>query len=1001
MPLLADEVRKKRLEMKKLLNSPEEFQDHTTGDQSNGKRGNENQILELFETDFLKLISSRRDFLKVFGFSFASAALAAGCKRPVQYAIPYVIQPPEITPGKSLYFASSFYDGHEYSGVLVKTRDGRPVKIEGNPLSEFNREGTTARVQASVLSLYDDARLKSPMLDQKVASWETIDETIINDLALINSEGGEIVLLTSTIISPSTVKLIKEFGAGFKNFRWVQYDALSYSAILEANSLCFGKTVIPDYNFENADLVVSVNADFLGSWVAPVHFISKYVVRRKLNNGEKSMLRHVQYESGMSLTGSNADIRRKIKPSEEKVLLADLYNKIAGKTGAETIPGVTFREDLSELAESLIASMGRSIVVSGTNNIETQIIVNGINSLLGNYSDCIDLKNHINIAAGIDSAAEALVNDLNDGKVSGLFMYNVNPVYDYPNPDKFLEGIKKTGLTVNMAVALNETVGNAKFECPVPHYLESWNDAEITPGQMSLCQPAIHPLFDTRSFQDSLLKWSGNPVAWHDYIVANWEKEYFPKSNLSSFKNFWDSSLGNGVFRYSNIGEKVYPFDKTALLMITNPANNPSSAGYEIVIYESVALGTGMYANNPWLMELPDPITRHCWDNVASISPSDATKLGIVNGHLLKVGDGLVLPAFIQPGQADGTISVAAGYGHMNSGPVANNIGVNLYSYAKVSGVTRNYGFTVDQLENTFKENQLALTQEHSSMEGRPIVRETVLSNYRDNPASGNEFHEDLESHNKTLYADVKYDGFHWGIAIDLNACVGCNSCVIACQAENNIPVVGKDEVRRRRIMHWIKIDRYYSDTPDDPKVYFQPLMCQHCDNAPCENVCPVGATNHSSEGLNQMTYNRCVGTKYCINNCPYKVRRFNWYRYTNNKAFDFNTASDLGKMVLNPDVTVRERGVVEKCSFCVQRIQEKKLQAKLENRTLNDGEIKTACMQACPAGAIIFGDLNDKESKVSVLFNDPRRYNLLKQLHTLPSVGFLTKVWNDEDIKS
>lgn len=987
--------------MKKQWNTPEEFHDPVTGDDGSYKVGNRDQILELFEDDFLKLSSSRRDFLKLFGFSFASAALLAACKRNILEAIPYVVQPPEVTPGKSLYFATSFFDGHEYSGILVKTRDGRPIKIEGNPLSEFNREGTTARVQASVLSLYDDARLKSPMMDQKAIPWETIDEKIINDLSVINSEDGEIVLITSTIISPTTIKLINEFGSGFKNFRWVQYDAISYSAILEANSLCFGKEVIPDYNFDNTELVVSVNADFLGTWVAPVHFIPKYVARRKLNSGEKSMLRHIHYESGMTLTGSNADIRRKIRPSEEKPLLTDLYNKIAGKTGAELLPGIIFREDLSELAESLIASRGRSIVVSGTNNIEIQIIVNGINSLLGNYSECIDLNNHINIAAGIDSRVETLVNDLNEGKVRALFMYNVNPLYDYHNPDKFLNGIQNTDMTINMTVALNETVGNAKYECPVNHYLESWNDAEIIPGQLSLSQPAIHPLFNTRSFQDSLLRWSGNPVTWHDYIVANWEKEYFPKSNQPLFKNFWDLSLGNGVFRYSVTGKESYPFDNSALSGIAKPADSPSSEGYEIIIYESVALGTGLYANNPWLMELPDPITRHCWDNVASISPSDAGKLGIETGHILQVGEGLVLPAFIQPGQAEGSISIAAGYGHLSSGPVAHKIGVNLYPYVKVSGGTRNYGFTVPGIENTFKESQLALTQVHSSMEGRPIVRETVLSKYKDNPASGNILHEVFESEHRSLYPEVKYDGFHWGVAIDLNACIGCNSCVIACQAENNIPVVGKEEVRLRRIMHWIKIDRYYSDNPDDPKVYFQPLMCQHCDNAPCENVCPVSATNHSSEGLNQMTYNRCVGTKYCLNNCPYKVRRFNWYRYTNNKAFDFNTASDLGKMVLNPDVTVRERGVVEKCTFCVQRIQEKKLQAKLENRTLKEGEIKTACMQACPAEAIVFGNLNDKDSKVSRLFSDPRRYHLLEELHTLPSVGFLTKVWNDEDVKS
>ena len=987
--------------MKKHREIPEEFRDLTSGDEASGVEGKEEELLELFEDDFLKLSSSRRNFLKVFGFSFASAAIIAACRRPVQMAIPYVIQPPEITPGKPLYYATTFYDGHEYSAILVKTRDGRPIKIEGNSLSPFNREGTTARVQASVLSLYDDARLKSPSVNQQAVSWESIDEQILNDITGINSDGGEIVLLTSTINSPSSIKLINEFGSRFKNFKWVQYDVVSYSAVLEANYVCFGRAVIPDYHFQNAGLVVSVNADFLGTLIAPVHFISKYAARRKLNNGEKSMLRHIHFESGMSLTGSNADIRRRIRPSEEIILLSDLYNKIAQKTGAETIPGVAYREDLSELADHLLASKGRSVVISGTNNIDIQIITNGINSLLENYGNCIDLNNYLNISAGIDSKMEGLVNDLDAGRIKALLMYNVNPAYDYPQKDKFLSGLKKTALTVNMADCLNETTGKAKYECPVHHFLESWNDAEIIPGQLSLGQPCINPLFNTRSFQDSLLKWSGNPISWHDYLMANWEKEFFPKSTLPEFRKFWDECLGNGVFSYDQQDNKPATFKKEELSRVMYNLKIIPAEGYEVILYESVALGTGMHSNNPWLMELPDPVSKHCWDNVAAISPNDADKLGILAGHLIKVGDNLILPAFIQPGQADGTVSVALGYGHINSGPVANNIGMNVYPMVRLNGGNRYYGFTADRLENTMKQSQLALTQVRHSMEGRPIVRETTLGKYLNSPHSGNELHEEYESEHRTLYPEVSYDGFHWGLAIDLNSCVGCNSCVIACQAENNIPVVGKEEVKRRRIMHWIKIDRYYSDNPDDPKVYFQPLTCQHCDNAPCENVCPVSATNHSSEGLNQVAYNRCIGTKYCINNCPYRVRRFNWYRYTNNKAFDFNTVSDLGKMVLNPDVTVRERGVVEKCSFCVQRIQEKKLQAKLENRPLLDNEIKTACMQACPSEAIVFGNLNDKNSRVSKLFGSPRRYHLLEELHTLPSVGYLTRICNDEKEKS
>jgi molybdopterin-containing oxidoreductase family iron-sulfur binding subunit len=987
--------------MKKDGKNPKEIKRTTPVNNEDGIENTNDPVLEFFEGESVKRNTSRRDFLKVLGFSFGSAAIMASCKRPVQKALPYILQPPEITPGKASYYASGFYDGHEYSGILVKTRDGRPIKIEGNALSAFNREGTTARVQASVLSLYDDARLKYPAILNKEESWDNVDKQIIRDLGRINSEGGDVVLLTSSIISPSTKKLINEFGAGFKNFKWVQYDAVSYSSILEANSICFGRTVIPDYHFEKASLVVSINADFLGSWLAPVHFISGYVSRRKLDKGEKSMLRHIHFEPGMTLTGANADIRKKIKPSEEKILLTDLYNKIAEKTGSLKIGSPAFRDDLTELADNLIESKGRSIVVSGTNSVDIQIIVNGINSLLGNYSECIDLNNNLNIASGIDNKIEALINDLSSGKVRALLMYNVNPLYDWPDSQKFLEGIKKTELSVNMTVAINETVGKLKFECPVNHYLESWDDAEVVPGQLSLSQPCINPIFNTRSFQDSLLIWSGEKISYHDYIINNWEKVYFPLSKKPDFRVFWNESLGRGVFQYEISPGKSTTFKTEALSSVVNGSENKSSAGFEIVISESVALGTGMHANNPWLMELPDPVSRQCWENVAAISAGDAEKLGIKTGDLIRLSEGLIIPAFIQPGQCEGTISVALGYGHTNSGPVCSNAGVNIYPFIKTIKGNRIYGFVADKIENTSKQKQLALTQVHFLMEGRPIVRETVLSEYKKDPSAGNELHKEFESEHKTLYPEVKYDGFHWGLSIDLNSCVGCNSCVIACQAENNIPVVGKEEVIRRRIMHWIKIDRYYSDTLDDPKVYFQPLACQHCDNAPCENVCPVSATTHSSEGLNQMTYNRCLGTKYCINNCPYKVRRFNWYRYTNNKAFDFNTASDLGKMVLNPDVTVRERGVVEKCSFCVQRIQEKKLQAKLENRVLNDFEIKPACMQACPAGAIVFGNLNDTESKVSGLFRDPRCYHLLEELHTLPNTGYLTKVRNDEKLNT
>ncbi len=988
---------KKLIRMKNYYNSIEEFNNVPGQEEEKFEKEHKSAVLELFEEDIAKKTSSRRDFLKVFGYSVTSAAVIASCEKPIQKAIPYVIQPEEIVPGRALHYATTFFDGHEYASVLVKTRDGRPIKVEGNELSGFNGNGTSARIQASVLSLYDDARLKAPATGNSPVSWDLADRQIINSLAEINKEGGEIALLTSTIISPSTKRLIKEFGAKFTKFTWIQYDAVSYSAIADGNLEVFGKRVIPDLRFDLANTVVSFNADFLGSWLAPVHFISSYTSRRKLDQGQKDMLHHVHFESGMSLTGSNADQRIPIRPSQEKMILANIYNKIAALRAKEIFDVPVCEIDLEGIVNELIANKGKSIVVSGTNDINIQVIVNAINLLLDNYGTCIDLDNHLNIASGMDTGMESLVRDLTNGRIGALLIYNVNPVYDYFASEAFKESVGKLRLSVNMSTELNETVGLCNYECPVHHFLESWNDAEITPGQLSLSQPCIHPIFDTRSFQDSILVWSENPNSYLEYLKSYWKENFFPLSRQSSFEAFWTGSLRDGVYSFKIPKSKSPEIKYETIVSALESVDPGQKEGFEVLLYASVALGNGKYSNNPWLMELPDPVAKLCWDNVAAISPLDAEEMGIQTGDVIKPGEKLSIPAFIQPGQAKGTISIALGYGHTHAGKVADNVGVNVYPFVKFTGRNRISGFSAERVEKSLDKVQLAITQTHHSMEGRAIVRETSLSRYLENQNAGNEMHSEFESKHQTLYPEVKYDGFHWGLGIDLNSCVGCSACVIACQAENNIPVVGKSEVQKRRIMHWIKIDRYYSDSPAQPMVVFQPLMCQHCDNAPCENVCPVSATNHSSEGLNQMSYNRCIGTKYCINNCPYKVRRFNWYRYTNNKAFDFNAVSDIGKLVLNPDVTVRERGVVEKCTFCVQRIQETKLAAKLDGRAVADGEVQPACVQSCPSNALIFGNMNDKESKVSKMKADPRNYHLLEELHTLPSVGYLTKVRNVE----
>ena len=978
--------------MKKYWNSLDEYKNISDKKTDVIESEDKNAILDLFNDDVAKAKSSRRDFLKLCGFSVTTAAIAASCERPVHKAIPYVIQPEEIVPGKASYYASSYFDGKDYCPVMVKVRDGRPIKIEGNKLSAFNKGGTTARVQASVLSLYDDARYKSAMKAGEQKSWEEIDDEIINKLEAIDKSGKEIVLLSPGIMSPSLKELVGEFGKKYPNFKHVAYNSISNSAIADAMEINYGRRFIPVYHFDKADVVVSIGADFLGSWLAPAFFIPAYASRRKLDNGEKTMLKHIQMEAGMSLTGGNADQRIQIKPSEEKVILASIYNQLASAYGNSTINVPESIHDTSDVSKQLKAAGSRAMIISSSNDLQCQLLVNEINHLLGSYKGCIDYSSAMNVGSASDKEMSDLIERMEKGYVGAVMFYQVNPVYDYPEAEKLKKGLNKTELTISFASSLEETAKNCEFICPDHHYLESWGDMQVIDSEISLMQPCIHPIFETRSFGDSLLSWMEKETGYYNYLKEYWEKNIF--GGGLGFTSFWNKSLQNGLYKKeAKSGERA--FVPAPEYLVLNEGKE--STGLELQLTESVQMGDGRHANNPWLQELPDPIAKVSWENVLSISAVDAESQGLVNGDMVRISDQLEVPVFIQPGQAKGTCSLALGYGRKDSGKVATIAGVNAYPLISFENGKRVYFKKNIELEKTGKNVQLALTQTHHSMEGRPIVRETSLEEYLESPDAGNELHEEYESHHKTLYPEPEFNGFHWGLAVDLNACVGCNSCVISCQAENNIPVVGKDEVFRRRIMHWIKIDRYYSESPDDPKLSFQPVMCQHCDNAPCENVCPVSATNHSSEGLNQMSYNRCIGTKYCINNCPYRVRRFNWYKYINNDEFDYNINSDLGKMVLNPDVTVRERGVVEKCSFCVQRIQEKKLEAKLENRSLKDGDIQPACVQACPAGALIFGDLNDKNSKVSKLFADSRNYHLLEELHTLPSVGYLTKVRNED----
>jgi Fe-S-cluster-containing dehydrogenase component/anaerobic selenocysteine-containing dehydrogenase len=966
------------------------------------KPSDENPILDLFNDSRNYLPSSRRDFLKLCGFSFAVSALSS-CESKISKAVPYVNAPVESTPGESLYYASSYINGNDYCSIIVKTRDGRPIKIEGNPESGITRGGTNARVQASVLDLYDGGRFHGPLKQGMPADWESIDNEIIAQLEKITDEKGTIVLLTPTIFSPSTEAVISRFLQKFKGSEWVQYDAISYSAMLEANKISFGKQVIPDFRFDKADVIVSVGADFLGTWLSPVEYTKQFSSRRIPENRMNLL---IQLESCLSLTGSNADKRIQIKPSQEYAILLNIYKGISKVIENRIIEVPEAPIDVTEITERLISSKGKSLVISGTNIKRVQLLINEINRILGNIGQTILFRSFLRTHMALDNNMEMLSGKMQKGEVKALLVWNVNPAYTWYKRDAFKEGLKKVDLTISLSGSPDETNIIARYNCPDHHYLESWNDAEAKSNYFSLMQPAINQIFNTRQMADSLLKWSGSTVSYYDFIKAFWVERMMSKQKeFNDPVAFFDHVLQHGIFEPSSAvaepGEKEAGsvsvlFNRGDIITIDNRGTNNT----EIVFYETIAQGEGRQANNPWLQELPDPITRICWDNYISISPSLAKEYNLNDNDVVNMGE-IKVPIHIQPGQAPGTIGIALGYGRSRCGKVGDGVGEDVWTMLTSENGNIIYSGIAKSITKTGMIHDFAQTQTHHSMEGRAFVREAALDEFRKNPSAGNELYAYNLEHNKSLYKERSYPHHHWGMAIDLSKCTGCGTCVIACQAENNVPVVGKEEVHRVHEMHWLRIDRYFTGEEDNPEVVFQPVLCQHCQNAPCENVCPVAATNHSSEGLNQMIYNRCFGTRYCNNNCPYKVRRFNWFNYSAAGTLKGNLrdkegmTDNLRRMVLNPDVTIRAQGVIEKCSFCVQRIQAAKLKAKYENRALRENDIQTACSQSCPANAIVFGDMNDQKSELSRLMKSGRRYNLLEELFTMPSVNYLTKIRN------
>ncbi len=1012
--------------------------------------------------------TGRRDFLKFLGFSVAAASLSA-CETPVIKSIPYLNKPEEITPGMPTWYASSFYDGHDFANILVKTREGRPIFIKGNKKYGWYDGGINPRINASVLSLYDSERLQHPIKGNEEISWDQADSELIDALNAAKDGGKQVRILTNTIISPSSQLAISELLSGINgdegsNAKQVIYDSVSYSGIRKANEENFGKKVIPSYHLDKAHTIVSIAADFLDGWLMSTDYLVQYGKSR--NPKGDWMARHYQFETLLSLTGSNADYRIAIKPSEEGLVAASIYNRIAKKLGVASlnIDTSAVDEHTASAATDLLNNRGKSLLVAGSNEVAIQNIVNGINYMLDNYGSTIDLDNPINLFMGDEQATRELVAEMKSGKVDVLLIYGANPAYTLPHPQHFIEGLEKVNTTVYFGLYNDETGVKCDYVLPDNHYLESWNDLNPATGYYALVQPTISPLFNTRQAQESFLKWNANDNGYYDYIRQTWD--YYIPEEAGLFTDIWNKALLRGGYFSSHDPGSPAEFTNNLSGITDRISKLASSAGdWELVLYKKTGVGDGSSANNPWLQELPDPITKVTWDNYITVSLADAQRMNLniylgekdpaSMANVAIEGYEVSLPVIPVPGQKSGTVGIAIGYGRGANGEKVGKaafqtdgdgrhimvdgnpqpVGQNAFPFVTFDNGLQfvNYNVNFNALDATYP---IALTQtQHTIMDRDSILRETSLGVYKSgdkdayNPPHTITVHEGGKSVQKPVREIDLWDdhpvegvGHRWGMSIDLSTCTGCSICVTACHSENNVPVVGKDEVRRARDMHWLRIDRYFTsdmtkkkgeekglgqvemyaqmEVPSNsPKTVHMPMMCQHCNHAPCETVCPVAATTHSSEGLNQMTYNRCIGTRYCANNCPYKVRRFNWFNYNGYSKFaEVNPAQDsFSRMVLNPDVVVRSRGVMEKCSMCVQRIQAGKLEAKNAGTPVQDGAIETACAEACPTNAITFGDLNDKNTVIRKNANDDRAYLALEEIGIQPNVYYMTKVRNIE----
>jgi Fe-S-cluster-containing dehydrogenase component len=974
---------------------------------ADGKRGVKLPLLESGGEDLV----SRRRFLALFG---ASAALAtgAGCKAAQDRAaiVPYSKKQEEIVPGIADYYASTFQEGEVAFPVLVKAREGRPIHVEGNDEDPRYRGKTSFHASADLLGLYDPDRVRRPLLDGRPVAWKASVDRLVAGLAA--SAGKSALLVTGAVLSPSRRALIAELLQTVPGLRHVQWEPAADHAGHQAERALYGDVRLPQYRFDQAEVIVALEADFLGTLGDTVAAIAGFSSMRRPASSVAGMNRLYVFEGGMSLTGSRADVRMPMRPSALAGVAFGLARAVHLRSGRPLPDGLDaslldgfaldrlpeakpFAARLDALVRDLCAAGAKSLAVAGpAASAEAHAACLIVNHMLGSVGATV-LADESVAGPALASPEDftGLVTEMIAGRVSAAIFWDVNPAYDYPQSDAdgaegnaWQVAMTKVPLRVRLGLLPDETAASCNLVLPTNHWLECWNDFQTSREILTLQQPVVAPLYETLQGEDVLLRCLaglGRPLAktYQAFLKQRWQDQVQPKGSPIPFAQFWNNCLHDGVFRSKAEPAPLRTIDGAACAQATRQATRQATAtattGFELVLDTDPRLYDGRYANNGWLQEMPDPIARTSWGNPLSVSPADADRLHLKNGDMVSLGRGPALPILRQPGQAAGVLRLTLGHGHWQ-GSVAAQVGTRAWALSRASGARV---VAVEGVRPSGGRQDLTLAQDHDSKDGRDIARLLTLAEFAATPPRGR---EEFPS----LYDKQDQSSPRWGMAIDLSACVGCGACVVACQSENNTPVVGPEQVRKGRAMHWMRVDRYYEGDQATPSVLHEPMLCQQCDNAPCESVCPVQATNHGPDGINQMAYNRCVGTRYCANNCPYKVRRFNFLDFTS------ETPASL-QLAFNPEVSVRPRGVMEKCTFCVQRIRNAEQVAKREGRGLRDGDVVPACASACPASAIVFGDINDPKSEVSRLSRSSRGFRVLEELGTKPAITYLAVLRN------